>query len=92
MTKTEAQKITKAIADATRFDVFRRIAARREMACADLKEQLPITAPTLSHHIKELANAGLIECRQEGKFMYLAANRRAWRSYLQSLKNILQNP
>ena len=74
-----------------RFEVFRRIAAcSDEMACSVLKSKLPITAATLSHHIKELTNAGLITCRQQGKYAYLTADRPAWRAYLRSLKNIFQ--
>ncbi|MCI0350849.1 MAG: helix-turn-helix domain-containing protein [Acidobacteriales bacterium] len=92
MTKSQAQKITKALADPMRFQVFQRIAATDELACTTLKSKLPITAATLSHHIKELTKAGLITCRQQGKYTYLAADRRAWRAYLESLKNIVQKP
>ena len=60
MTKTKAQRITKALADPIRFEIFQRIAASDEMACSLLKSKLPISAATLSHHIKELTNAGLI--------------------------------
>jgi ArsR family transcriptional regulator, arsenate/arsenite/antimonite-responsive transcriptional repressor len=90
MTKAQAQRITKALADPMRFEIFRRIAASDEMACSLLKSKLPISAATLSHHIKELTNAGLITCRQQGKFAYLTADRPGWRAYLHSLKNIFQ--
>jgi ArsR family transcriptional regulator, arsenate/arsenite/antimonite-responsive transcriptional repressor len=91
MTKAQAQKIAKALADPMRFEIFRRIAASSdEMACSLLKTKLPITAATLSHHIKELSNAGLITCRQQGKYGYLTADRRAWEAYLNSLKNVFQ--
>jgi ArsR family transcriptional regulator, arsenate/arsenite/antimonite-responsive transcriptional repressor len=91
MTKAQTQKIAKALADPTRFEIFRRIAASsNEMACSLLKTKLPITAATLSHHIKELSNAGLIICRQQGKYGYLTADQRAWEAYLNSLKNVFQ--
>jgi ArsR family transcriptional regulator len=90
MTKTQAQKITKALGDPMRFEIFRRIAQDDELACSVLKTKLPITAATLSHHIKELTESGLITCRQQGKYSYLTAHRPAWRAYLRNLKNIVQ--
>jgi ArsR family transcriptional regulator, arsenate/arsenite/antimonite-responsive transcriptional repressor len=89
MEKTRMQRITKALGDSTRFEIFERIAALDELACAELKTQLSITPATLSHHIKELASAGLIKSRQQGKCIHLAANRKVWRAYLQSLKKVL---
>jgi ArsR family transcriptional regulator, arsenate/arsenite/antimonite-responsive transcriptional repressor len=93
MTKAQAQKIAKALADPTRFEIFRRIAASSgEMACSLLKTKLPITAATLSHHIKELSNAGLITCRQQGKYAFLTADRPAWEAYLRTLDSVFQKP
>ena len=88
MLKTKLQKITKALGDPTRFEIFERIAARDELACLYLKGKLPITPATLSHHLKELASAGLIKSRQEGKCVHLSANRKLWRAYVDSLKKI----
>jgi len=41
---------------------------------ADLVDRLDIGAPTVSHHTKELANAGLIEVEREGKFVHCRLN------------------
>jgi DNA-binding transcriptional ArsR family regulator len=39
-----------------------------------LNEALQVPAPTLSFHLKELANAGLVASRHQGRFVYYRAN------------------
>lgn len=90
MTRNQAQLITKVLGDPTRFEIFQRIArCPEEMACADLKNDLSVTPATLSHHLKELADAGLITARREAKFMHLKVNQRTWKSYLELLHKIV---
>ena len=65
--------ILKALADPRRFELLERIAkAGCPLGCAQARAALPISAATLSHHIKELETAGLIHVRREGKFHYLS--------------------
>jgi len=56
----EVRLISRVLADPHRFQLLKRIAAEPCTACADLRTVFPISAPTLSHHLKELASAGLI--------------------------------
>jgi ArsR family transcriptional regulator, arsenate/arsenite/antimonite-responsive transcriptional repressor len=64
--------LLKALADPRRFELLERIAQARCLGCAQAREALPISAATLSHHIKELEAAGLIDIRREGKFHFLS--------------------
>src|SRR5579863_7239504 len=64
--------ILKALADPRRFELLEKIAkAGCPLGCAQARAALPISAATLSHHIKELETAGLIHVRREGKFHFL---------------------
>jgi ArsR family transcriptional regulator len=64
--------VLKALADPRRFELLERIAkAGCPLGCAEARAALPISAATLSHHIKELELAGLINVRREGKFHFL---------------------
>jgi ArsR family transcriptional regulator len=81
----QVHRISKALADPRRYEILTRIARCRELACSDVRCNLPITAATLSHHIKELVNAGLIEVRREGQFAHMKLRRKVWREYLSHL-------
>jgi ArsR family transcriptional regulator len=72
LSRARRTAILKAIADPHRFELLEEIAkAGCPLGCAQALSALSISAPTLSHHIKELETAGLIEVRREGKFAYL---------------------
>ncbi len=79
------QEIARAVSDPTRFAILSRIAKAGEFACADLTQELSITPATISHHLKELTAAGLVESRREGKFHFYRVNHKPWAEYLQEL-------
>jgi ArsR family transcriptional regulator len=70
MERARIEKISKALADATRLMIFEAIAANKEMICGDLVALRGVTPATVSHHLKILADAGLIECRRQGQFVH----------------------
>jgi NAD(P)-dependent dehydrogenase (short-subunit alcohol dehydrogenase family) len=74
MDNSQLQQISKALSDPRRFQLLKRIAASPEIGCSDIRCEFPISAATLSHHIKELSQAGLITVRKSAKFAYLALN------------------
>jgi ArsR family transcriptional regulator len=72
LTRARRAAILKALADPRRFELLERIArAGCPLGCAEARAALPISAATLSHHIKELETAGLIDVRRAGKFHFL---------------------
>src|SRR4051794_38457749 len=79
-------RISKALADPQRFAILERIAREpAELACKALVAEFDVSQATISHHLKELANAGLIEGRREGQCMYLRARRAALEAYHREL-------
>jgi len=59
------------LADPTRLRLLSLISAEGE-ACAacDLVEPLGVSQPTVSHHLKVLREAGLVESEKEGRWVY----------------------
>lgn len=64
-----------ALAQESRLAAFRLLVRRGPQGYtpSELVEKIDIPAPTLSFHLKELARAGLIESRREGRFIYYSA-------------------
>lgn len=88
MTRADLHAISRALSDSRRFDILKRIASRKCAACAELRDEFPITAATLSHHLKELESCGLVETERRGKFIDVTFRRDVWKTYLKELKNI----
>ena len=65
-----------ALAQESRLEVFRLLvqAGPQGLAAGEIAERLAIPASTLSFHIKALAQAALVESRQEGRFIYYSAD------------------
>lgn len=62
------ERIAKALSDPRRFEVLQTIAANEhECAYQAICCKIPLTKATISHHLKELVNAGLVETVREGQ-------------------------
>lgn len=76
MTPSTAVDALAALAQETRLAVFRLLvqAGPAGLAAGGIGAQIGVPANTLSFHLKTLAQAGLLAARQEGRFIYYAAN------------------
>lgn len=65
-----------ALAQTTRLAIFRLLVSvgPEGMAAGQIAQKLKVSPATLSFHFKTLSHAGLVESRQEGRFVYYAAN------------------
>ena len=71
-----AVTILSSIAQEARLDIFRTLvqAGMKGLSAGNIAEKLSIPNSTLSFHLKELSHAGLVNSRQESRFIYYSAN------------------
>ena len=50
--------------------IFEAISHEKQMNCGQIVSLQGVTPATVSHHLKILSEAGLVECRREGQFVY----------------------
>jgi DNA-binding transcriptional ArsR family regulator len=81
--KTAVNRLA-ALAQESRLAAFRALVQRgpEGLCVGDLQAKLKIPITTLSFHLKELAQAGLIKSRQEGRFIYYAPDFKAMNGLL----------
>ncbi len=86
LSKGQIHLIAKALADPRRYELLRQIgSSTKPMECTDIRDCQPVSAATLSHHMKELEMAGLIQVTREGKFVSYMLRRDVLQAYTEQL-------
>ena len=70
-------KIAKALSDKTRIRILKEIAAKGSISCGDAEKVVDLSQPTVSHHIKILADAGLLNTTKNGRHVIVSVNKKA---------------
>lgn len=76
MEMTSATRALSALAHEHRLAAFRLLvqAGPQGLPAGEIASKLGLAAPTLSFHLAQLSNVGLLQARQEGRFIYYSAN------------------
>ena len=64
----------KALSDETRLKILTMLKKGKTCACKIL-EEFRFTQPTLSYHMKQLTDSGLVDAEKDGKWVYYSANK-----------------
>ena len=82
MDNIQTAKIFKALSNSKRLEIFLEIAKRQEKSyktqtgcfVSEIAPAFHLCPSTISHHLKELSNAGLITTERKGKFLVAKVN------------------
>ena len=90
MNREQIENISKALGDQTRLMIYEAIASCDQMNCSEIVSLQGVTPATVSHHLKTLADAGLIESRRQGQFIYNRAVPQTMQDYVRSLSGMVR--
>jgi ArsR family transcriptional regulator len=70
-------RLLAALADPTRLAIVRQLALDSETCACDFTACCDVGQPTVSHHLKVLREAGLVECQRRGTWVYYSPRRKS---------------
>jgi ArsR family transcriptional regulator len=90
-------RVLQAIADPTRRRILQTLRARGAcsigkdvgLCASDIEQRIPVSQPTISHHMSILKKAGLVEAEKLGQWMWYRRNDRALRQFAKILRQSL---
>ena len=80
----------KAFGDENRLQILYLLQSGEKCACK-LLEEMQITQPTLSHHMKILCDAGVVTGRKEGKWMHYSISKEGMQQVKDAIEIFEQN-
>ncbi len=85
----QVEKISKALADINRLKILQHVQAHKgKMECTAIVALLHLAQPSISHHIKKLVEANLIEPHKEGRFYFYSLKTEVLKEYTDALKKL----
>jgi DNA-binding transcriptional ArsR family regulator len=84
-------ELAKALAHPARIAILKELARRQSCICGEIVEVLPLAQSTVSQHLKELLQAGLISGTVDGVKSCYCLNRKTFQRFEQMLSAFFQN-
>src|SRR2546430_16654304 len=82
-------RISKALADPQRRAILQKLAMTGKLNCSDVHAFLEVSQPTVSHHLKELATAHVVEREKQGQFCFYHVNKEVLSAFVLELQRRL---
>jgi predicted transcriptional regulator len=85
-------RMMKALAHPARIAIIQQLLKSNACICGDLVEELGLAQATISQHLKELKNTGLIQGAIEGASVCYCIDPRVWKQYKKELEGFFVAP
>lgn len=89
-TENRLAKYAKALAHPARVAILQLLAGRQACMCGDIVEELPLSQSTVSQHLKELKEAGLIKGDIDGARVCYCIDEKEWKMAQQALNGLFE--
>ncbi|HEY1115622.1 MAG TPA: metalloregulator ArsR/SmtB family transcription factor [Chitinophagaceae bacterium] len=87
-TEQELAEFAKALSHPARIAILKVLAQRNECICGDIVDELPLAQSTVSQHLKELKNAGLVQGTIDGPRSCYCINWKAFEQFNSSMNTL----
>lgn len=87
-TQNRIAKLTKALGHPARIAILEIILKRNACICGELVEELPLSQSTISQHLKELKEAGIIKGEIEGTSVCYCIDEKVWKEAQKALNKM----
>ena len=87
-TENRLAKYAKALAHPARIAILQLLASKATCQCGDIVDELPLSQSTVSQHLKELREAGLITGEIEGTRVCYCIDEKEWKAAQQWLNQL----
>ena len=86
------ERIAKALSDPRRVAVLEAISREQDCPCQQLVAEFPVSKATISHHLKELSRAGIVDTERQGQFVRCRVRREVLEAYAAELLRRVAGP
>ncbi|MFL9845749.1 ArsR/SmtB family transcription factor [Flavobacterium rhizosphaerae] len=89
MKAKEIERISKALGDPHRLRIMQEVKKQQWMPCAQICDMLDLAQPSVSHHIKQLVDAGLLIAEKEGRNIKYTIDKEMFGGYINYLNTLI---
>jgi DNA-binding transcriptional ArsR family regulator len=83
-------KYSKALGNPARIAILKLLLKKKSCICGDIVDELPLSQSTVSQHLKELKDAGLIKGEIEGKSVCYCIDEKKWEEAKLLITNLFE--
>lgn len=87
--QNQIASFAKVLGHPARVAILQHLFAQNTCICSNLVNEIGLAQPTISQHLKELKNSGLIQGNIEGKSICYCINQEKWEEMQQLLNHFL---